>query len=283
MLNKIQQSLHLEDAKIAIQTCITKSHKLLACMALDIGFFFIYGILSTPIFEKLTQHVIIVGTLISQAMNGSGRNYLNNKSLIDILVSPQIMPFFLKFTLLLVLLGAIVYLLYCATQGIAWKISSDLAGYKISLNEYLKAFTKTNILWFTLFVLYYFGSIIFDIRKTIILKTNPNYAPNTTIEIAFIILLTTILYFMILTYISGNIKIGLKAGLRGWKEFAPPTILIMTTFLAINEIMLRTGLIRIELAYLFGLVLFLPALTIAKVYILRIAVKLAENGVLPQY
>ena len=245
--------------------------------------FFTYGILSSPIFEKLTQHIIIVGTLLSQAMNGSGRNYLNNKSLLDILFSQQIQPFFLKFILLLLLLGAVVYLLYCLTQGIAWKISSDLAGYNISLNEYLRAFTKTNILWFALFVLYYFGSIIFDIRKTIILKTSQNYAPNTAFEIIFAITLITILYFVILTYISGSIKLGLKAGLHGWKEFAPPIILIMVVFLAINEIMLRAGLIRLELAYLFGLILFLPALTLAKVYILRVAIKLAENGVLPQY
>src|SRR3989338_8008346 len=115
MLKQIQNSLHFEDAKTAIQACITKSPKLLACMLLDAGFFFFYGLLSTPIFEKLTQYVILVGTLISQAMNENGRTYLNNKSVIDILFSPQIMPFFLKFILLLLLLGAIIYLLYCAT------------------------------------------------------------------------------------------------------------------------------------------------------------------------
>ena len=57
----------------------------------------------------------------------------------------------------------------------------------------------------------------------------------------------------------------------------------MLFFLVIDVIMLQAGLWRIEAAYLLGLVLFLPALTITKVYLWRVARQLSEDGILPHY
>jgi len=279
----ISKKIFLQDAIISFKTCIQQAYKLLTCMILDLLFFVVYGLLSAPIFNKLSDHVIVLGAFISDAMKKTGRTYVNNKSIVDMLSGQQVWPYFFKFLILLLLLGMTAYLLYCLFQGIAWKLSSELAGYKISWKEYLKSFTKVNSFWFAIFVIYYFGSLFVSIRKTIILKFNPTYAPSYIWEVIFAMVLFIFIYLMILSYVSGRIKIGLKAGIKGWKEFAPPIILIIFVFLIINEIMLRTGLINIQLAYLFGLTLFLPALTIAKVYIFRVASKLAENGILPQY
>lgn len=277
------EKIFLQDAIFSVKICIKQSLKLILCMFFDLAFFVVYGMLSAPVFSKLTDHVIILGTFVSDAMKKTGRTYVNNQSLIDLLLKPQILPFFFKFLLLLALLGAIVYIVYCVFQGINWKLSSELAGYDVSWRQYLKAFSKINLLWFGLFVIYYFTSLFFAIRKTIILKFNPAYAPNYFWEVGFAILLFAALYFMILTYVSGTIKIGLKAAIHGWKDFAPPIILIMLVFLAIDWVMLKTGFWKIEAAYFFGVVLFLPALTITKVYIFRVAAKLCKNGILPQY
>lgn len=283
MLFNPLEEMHFDEAIVSLKSCINAPFKLLSCILLDILFFVVYGLLSAPIFAKLTDYTILVGAFVSQTLKSGGRNYINNKSVFDILTSEQVLPFFTKFLLLLLLLGAIIYFLYCIFQGIIWKLASSLAGYDLEWAEYIKAFARTNILWFGIFVVYYFGSLFFQIRTTVLTKINPSYAPNFFWEVLFGTAIIIVLYFMILSYISGGLKIGFKAGVKGWPHFAPPIFLIMFVFLVINQIMIYAGLWILELAYLFGLVFFLPALTWAKVYICRIAAKLGKNGVLPQY
>lgn len=279
----LQKEIHLEEAIDSVRTSVQNAFKLLACILLDIICLVLYGVLTTPIYDKLQEHIIIIGTFISEGMQKSGRTYINNTSLVDILFSQQARPYVFKFILLLLLLGTTVYILYVVFQGTIWKIASSLAGYQIAWNEYLKAFAKTNLLWFGIFVVYYFGSLFLQIRSVVLTKINPSYAPSTAWEVIFAMVLAVILYFAILSYISGGIKIGFKAGLHGWRQFAPAIIFLMILFLTIDYLMLRAGLINTQLAYLLGVVLFLPALTIAKVYMFKIAAKLANNGILPQY
>ncbi len=275
--------LWFDEAANTLKSCWQNPLKVIECIAIDLFFFFAYGWLSFPVFEKLTEYVIVISSLVSDALKTTGRSYINNKSLVDILFSPPLNGFVVKFFLLLLLLGFVVYFLYCVFQGFVWKISSEVAGFNISWKEYLRSFFLTNILWFGLFIVYYFGDLLLNIRTTILIKLNPEYVPSGVWGIFVVVMSLIILYFMILSYIAGSVRIGFKAGWNGYRDFAPPLLLILAFFLVIDILMIQAGMWRLEAAYLLGLVLFLPALTITKVYIWRVARELSKNGVLPQY
>ncbi|MBI4142115.1 hypothetical protein HY484_04270, partial [Candidatus Woesearchaeota archaeon] len=124
--------LWFDEAANTLKSCWQNPLKVIECIAIDLFFFFAYGWLSFPVFEKLTEYVIVISSLVSDALKTTGRSYINNKSLVDILFSPPLNGFVVKFFLLLLLLGFVVYFLYCVFQGFVWKISSEVAGFNIS-------------------------------------------------------------------------------------------------------------------------------------------------------
>lgn len=276
-------NMWFDEAVETLKSCWQNPLKVVGCIALDFVFFFAYGWLSVPVFDKLTEYIIVISSLVSEGLKGTGRSYINNKSLVDILFSPPFGEFVTNFFVLLMLLGFTVYFIYCVFQGIVWKIASEIADYDVSLRDYLRSFFMTNIAWFALFVLYYFGDLFLKIRTTILTKLNPEYVQSDVLSIFFVVMSLVVVYFMILSYVAGSVKLGLKAGWYGWRDFAPPILLILAVFLVIDIVMIQAGMWRLEAAYVLGLVLFLPALTVTKVYIWRVARVLSDNGVLPQY
>ena len=216
--------LWLDEAVETLKSCWHNPLKMVGCIALDLFFFFAYGWLSMPVFDKLTEYIIVISALVSDSLKGSGRLYVSNKSLVDILFAPPLGGFVAKFFLLLLLLGFAVYFLYCVFQGMVWKMSSEIAGYALSLRDYLRSFFVTNVVWFALFVVYYFWDLLLKIRTTILAKLNPAYVQGDLWSMAAIVLSLIVVYFMVLSYVAGSIKMGFKAGWSGWRDFAPPIL-----------------------------------------------------------
>lgn len=260
----------------ALDSCRKNPLLFLYSLLLDMFFLFTYGLLTTPIFSKLTEHTILIASLVSSQLQAQR----TNKSLIDLLFSPTIAPFVYQFFLLLLLLIALVYVLYCLFQGASWKFAHQIAGNKWEWNKHLITFAKTNLFWLIILCMYSVIDLVLKIRQTILLTSNQQYNPSIVGVVFGTILMLTIFYFVLLSYGAGSIKKAWTAGIKGWKQTLPAFLFIIILFTIIDRILFFASTWRPEVAYVLGIVLFLPALTWTKVYIVYIVEALKKHGIL---
>lgn len=244
--------------------------KLLACVIAEILFFFIYGLATAPIYQKLVQYTNIIGALASDALTAAARE---QNSVMSVLSSEAIKPYLIDVLLLLLLLCAVAFLLYCVFQSFIWNMSLSMAGRKIRYLDYLKKFMLVNTVWLLFFIIYYFAGFAVEIRGAAI-KTIAQAAPSNALHIVLSAYLVIVFYFAVISYVDLSAKKSFGFGVRNIRELLPAWLIIAAYFLILQLVLSQVMQLNYIAGIAVGIIITIPSLTIARVYISRVIQKI---------
>ena len=119
---------------------------------LDVAFLFAYGFVTKPVSDKIVEHAVIIGDILSRASKELMQTRDASPGLLELLFTNQeARPFVLKLVVLLVLLLAVVYAVYWFFQGTNWKLARDAARGEGEYLGYMGYFARVNVPWFLFF------------------------------------------------------------------------------------------------------------------------------------
>jgi len=251
-------------------------HKLyaLASMVIDLVFFLCFGFLTAPIFDKLSVHVIIIGTLLSAQMRAAeGRA---RPAVIDALFQQPVSHFTWQFIGLLALLVITVFVLYCVLHGINWWLATSLAGKKTHWRAFLLQFLRVNALWMALYVAWYATDTVFDLRRMVVEKLSGQPAQGSALLLS--VVLVALGYFAIVSYPLLNIRGAFSIGARKIPVIVPALVLIIAQFLVGNLIVGWLFTVNATAYFIIGSILLLFLLAWSRLYVARV-VRSASHGV----
>ncbi|MBN2111692.1 hypothetical protein JW707_01200, partial [Candidatus Woesearchaeota archaeon] len=197
--------------------------KLVLASVFDALFFVAYGFLTAPIFRKLVEYAVLIGTGISQ--NAASITRGENPTLGSLIANdPQLTQYFQKLLLVYLLAAVVVYIVYVFFHSITWKISSDIAGRKAGMYEYMKDFAILNLFWVALFIVYHLASLYVDLNEAAVrsMQAQPGAVPRIIIAVLFF----AGFYFAAVSYTfagarKGKIKKCFAVGIRKFKQILP--------------------------------------------------------------
>lgn len=261
-MNKLKKSLEV----------VKKNQGLLVFSALlDVLFFIFYGFLTAPFFETIVRQINFLGTTLQSQAAEYTRTFANNPSIINLLFTdPVLKPSTYELLTAYLIVGLIIYALYVSMQSVNWTIARTMVGKKEEVGKYMKKFAKVNITWFLLFVVYHFIDVIASLKATV-QAGEVITQPTNALGIFAIIFLILIGYFALISYNVLDVKKSFKEG-RKLKKHLPVFLIIAAVFLILNYILTLTPKLGAASNFLIGIILVLPAITWARVY-------LTENGI----
>lgn len=234
----------------------------LASSLVDLIFFIAFGFMTGPVYDKLTEHVIIIGSLVSQQLRAPGRA---RPAIIDVLFQPPVSSFTWKFFLLLLLLAVVVFVIYCLFHGLNWWMATSLTTKKTHWREYMMSFARVNALWFGLFMVWYCIDTIFDLRRLVLEKALDQPAPGAAIVLN--IILGIIVYFAIVSYPLLSIKKAFSQGLRRLLFFVPALVFVLAHFLVGNLIIKLLAQVHQGVMFVGGAILLFILMAWTRVYV----------------
>lgn len=230
----------------------------------DMTFLVLYGF----IIAGITNYVYLIGGFISENSGAVLRLYAKSQNLIHFTINqPQIRHYVSR----ILLLVSVIYILYCFFQGISWKLSSGMTGKKAKFLAYIKQFCILNLFWFLLFMAYNAFSFLMELGRTVMQRVNPSGVTGSNILLT--VTLTVILYFTLISYaLIGNESIlkvlgkTFAVGIKKIRYILPMYLTIFLFFLILNFILFLTFKIHTNVMIIAGVLLVMPALTWARVF-----------------
>lgn len=243
----------------------------------DILFFVAYGFITAPLLRKLVDYVIIIGSMVSEQAASIMRG--TNPSIVSIIMDdPQIRQFFNKLILIYLILAVAIYIVYTFFHATAWKLSSDIAGRKNSMYNFMKEFALLNLFWVVLFIVYHFLSLFADLRQSAMQSLK--IGASNSFSIAVTILLFVIVYFAFISYTligkhstKQKIKKGFYLGIKKIKYILPAYVVIAAVYFVIKYLLEAAARVNFNLMIFVGLFTVIPAITWARVYLMLIVEK----------
>jgi hypothetical protein len=253
-INAIKEAL--ETAKL-----IRKNLGWLAIAAVtDVFFFLVYGFLTRPVRDKIIEHIVIIGGKLSQLATETIKT-----SYFKLLWTESVKPYTTQMLFLLLIFLIMVWVLYCVFQGTTWWICRTIAGKKEAYQKYLITFTKLNIVWGLLFVIYLALDTYVDLKNALLKAVTQQPAGQSILLIIYLII---VIYFALISYSTGKLRNIFKTG-KNLKQTIPPMLLSFVLILIIHFIVKLAGMINAIAALIIGILLILPALTFIKTHLVR--------------
>lgn len=244
----------------------------LASGLVDIVFFIAYGFLTAPVFDKLTEHVIVIGTLVSEQMRvAAGRA---RPAVIDTLFQQPVSQYTWQFVGLLIVLVLVVFVLFCVFQGLNWWLATSVIGKKQQWRDFLLRFARVNLLWFGLYVVWYCIDTVFDLRRIVVEKAT-GQAAGAAPMIALSFALIVIAYFALISYPLLNIRKAFLIGIRHAAVLVPGVLLAGAQFLAGNFALRWLATVNATAHFILGAVLLLVLLAWTRIFMTRLAQRVA--------
>ena len=232
---------------------LLQKHPILAVLValLDAGFFFLIGALTTPVFNKLVEYVVVIASQLPQA------------SALDV------SAYRLDVALLFLSAILITYVLYILLHGTAWWLVKKMNAGKQCDQWYvsLRAFARVNILWFVA----YAGLLVFDMwlslrNKTIEVVTK---APADNVLGIMIFFASAIVFLLaLLTYPTNRLR-DLGSIIRAWRHTLPCMALIVVVALVLDFLVNQATVLNWNFGLFAGFVLILPFFVWARTYITK--------------
>ena len=249
----------------------------------DAFFFIAYGFFTAPVNNKIVEHSVLLANALSPLI-ASGQSGLLFK-----LFEGALAPLTGKLIILICMLFAITYAVYCAFHGTSWYLAQQIARRNVTFRHYFLGFAKINILWMAGCVVYKLLDVVIALRHQLIVKFTPG-APN----IAGTILLAGLLVWVFLAFFSYptlRAKTALELPLRVSfplvllsgavnslpmfvGQFSVNNVVSLIGQFFINGIIVGTvqfflntvSKTNLDLALLFGLIFLFPTFIYLKVY-----------------
>lgn len=240
---------------------------------MDLLFLIAFGFMTTPVYGKLTEHVIIIGALVSQQLRAAAGRM--RPAIIDTLFQEPVRGYTWQFLGLLVVLAVVVFVLFWIFQGLAWWLATAVAGKNMRWRAFLTRFARVNVVWFGLFVLWYVLDTVFDLRRIAVEKATGQAATGAGIVLFGVLVL--IWYFAIISYPLLRIKQSFVLGTQKAGVLVPAFALVIVHFLAGNLVVRWLAGLSTALMFVVGAILLVVLLAWARVYMSRM-VWSAEHG-----
>ena len=228
------------------------------CVLIDLLFFFALGFFTAPISARMGELLIDFTAVFSMGI----KNLDRSDSLSSILFGADVLPFwksFLGYALLFVL---IIYLVYVIFQSFAWFVSMKIAGKKVLVWPFFRKFLLFNLFWFLLFVVYNVIDLLSDLSAVLGSKG------FSIIPIICNIFLLVLVYFAVISYIKLDFKSAFVLGWKKYRQILPSFLVVFLYFFALNIILPPLFNLNYYLGVVLGIVLFLPALVLARVFMI---------------
>lgn len=245
--------------------------KLILASICDILFFVVYGFITAPLFTKIVDYIIIIGTMVSESAQGMARGASPTIGS-AIVNNPQVRAYFNKLILIYIILAVAIYIVYTFFHGVCWKLSSDIAGRKVRMHKFLKEFAAINIFWILIFIIYHFLSLFADLRQAA-LQTMEIESANI-FGIVIVVLLFVLLYFAFTSYTlvdgkgaKGKIKKSFSIGTRKISQLLPAYVVVAVAYIVLQRLLLVIAGIDYNLMIIAGILTIIPGMTLARVYI----------------
>lgn len=271
-----KKTCFLWENNTAIDRIKKNPKKLALSSVIDILFFIVYGFLTAPLFRKLVEYIVIIGTEISQ--NAASMVRGENPTVGSLIANDsQLTQYFHKLLLVYLILAVVIYLVYVFFHSITWKISSEISGRKIGMYDYLKDFALVNIFWVILFIVYHFVSLYFDLNEAAIRSVQAE--PSSFFRIALAVLILFTFYFAAISYAligkvkKGKIRKSFKIGFKNFRNVLPAYLVVLLVFLILRYILNAVGDYNFVLMIIVGVVTLIPAMTWARVYFTMVVEK----------
>ncbi len=240
---------------------------------MDFLFLFSFGFLTRPVFDKLTEHVIIIGTLVSEQMRvPAGRV---RPAVLDALFLDPARNYTWQFLGLLIVLAVVMFVLFCLFQGMAWWFATSVAGKKTPWRIFLLQFARINLLWFGLYAAWSVVDAIFDVRRLVVEKALGQSAPASGILLGIVLVL--LISFAVLSYPLLNIRKAVLLGTRHVQTMVPAFILIIVQFLTGNFLLQWIAQVSKLALFILGTVILVVLLAWSRLYVARL-VQAVQRG-----
>ncbi len=233
---------------------------------LDVLFFISLGFLTAPVFDKLTEHVIIIGSLVSAQMQAAAGRA--RPAIIDALFQEPVSGYTWQFFGLLLLLAAVVFVLFWLFQGTAWWLAHGIAGKRHKWRQFLVSFGKVTSVWFLLYVVWYAIDLVLDLRGLLVEKATGQ--PAAGAGIVMFVILSLLVYFALLSCALLSVRKSLSVGARRVLGILPAMIVVLAHFLAGNFVVRLLGQLHSAVMFVGGVVLLVALLAWTRVYIARV-------------
>lgn len=230
----------------------------LACMGLDVLFFIAVGFLTKSIVLKMQESLLQIAAVFSAGLSELSRS----GSVLDVLFSSSALPFWKSWFLHWLLFMLVIYLVYIVVQSVAWNLSLRIIGKNISFLKYFVSFALLNLFWFLLFIVYNIIDLTGDLRSSM--------SSGATISLFSVfagILLIFLAYFAVISYVRLSLKKSFIFGCKRYRELVPPYFFVLLYFFILNFVLSKIVLTSYAFAVVAGIVLFVPAIAFARVYL----------------
>lgn len=238
----------------------------IASILVDVVFFIAFGLLTRPVFDKLTEHVIIIGSLVSAQLQAPAGRV--RPAVVDTLFQEPVRHYTLQFLGLLAVLAVAVFVLFWLLQGLNWWLAVSLAGGKLPWKKFALGFARVNALWFALFAAWYALDMVFDLRRLVIEKAlgQPAGIANAVLSVVLVL----IAYFALLSYPSLSVRKAFVSGFRRIAVVVPAFLLVIAHFLAGNLVVNLLAQVNATLMFVLGALILFALFAWARVYIARL-------------
>jgi len=255
--------------------------KLAYPVLIDLVFLFVYGFFSYII----TNRIIYYFSSINELMVNNTETFQNSfltKGLFSAIVEIPGADVFLKKSLLwIIALVVFIYISYSFFQALSWRLSLNIAKHK-KIKEYMKKFFLINLFWLLFFITYNIISIYLGFKKQVVSR----YAEVSDFSIILFIFIALWLYFMLISYAlierynaRESIKKTFILGIKKVKYILPMYLIVFFIFFIVNYIMLYSGNINQNIAWIIGIFIVLPLFAWARLYIHLVVTQLVRTKV----
>ena len=165
-------------------------------------------------------------------------------------------------------LYVLLYIIFSLIQPISWRSAHEITLAKCPYKKIFKHFFKANLFFIIILaIINLYHDVFFTINKiTGIIVINKMF-----LDISYNILLFLFSYIAIISYSTLlNFKASLIFAAKNFFKLIMPMILIALTFIIINYTMIFAATLHPWLTYILGIVLFIPAISFARIYLISI-------------
>ncbi len=238
----------------------------LGSICVDLGALVFFGFLSAPVYDKLTEHGIIIGTLISQKVQSA-----RGKSVLSMLFEFDTLGYVSQLVVLLGLLLFILYVVFVVSQSITLLLAKRAGGEKAMLSVEIRSIALKSVFWSLVLAVLYGIYVLVDIRALVLHKLFPQ---ETGTGIVHVLPFVTGLFVLIAAH-------HLVGGRKEWfwrqrKMFVMSCALLVAVFFVTNSLLRVLNAVSFELMMFGGIFVVFPLLVVVRLF-LREVVK--SNGI----
>ena len=264
---------------------IKKSWKLLILNSgLDFLFLVAISIATTLVQLRMFDHLYQLLQMIGEQTGGLINSLTDPTmpTLVGISNNPTFQFHFNQVLIYLAILFIVLFILWVLFQGTIWWLTHKIVGHKLKFSSYMNSFFLESVLFFAIFGV----SIFFFLQSYV----NTGLSLSSVISlfqlrIGYVIFLLLVLYFASMSYSSKgydakqNLKDAFVKGTKGFLGMLPALVIILAFFFLFlpfiwNAIFLYLGK---WVSFIFGLLVFIPSFTIARVLFVRTMSKLPKD------